>query len=110
MKVLITETQSDIIRLRRYYRQVQDEFADRSFRYNPCDYNYEDGVYDYYNDVANMTVEHVIGNLFNLYYDDEEEDNDRFSVLAELLKDMLFESEFSNFEKDIQEYLYENCK
>lgn len=110
MKVLITETQSDIIRLRRYYRQVQDEFADRSFRYNPCDFSYEGGIEDYFTDVVNMTVEHVIGNLFNLYYDDEEEDNDRFTDLTELLKHMLYKSEFSNFEKDIQEYLYEHCK
>lgn len=108
MKVLITETQSDIIRLRRYYRQVQDEFADRSFRYNPCDFGYEGGIEDYFNDVVSHTVDSVLDNLLNLHDDDS--DSSRFLDSYELLKHMLFESEFSNFEKNIQEYLYEHCK
>lgn len=109
MKVLITETQSDIIKLRRYYNHILDEFADRAFRYNPCDYTYEGGIEDFFTDVVAMTVEYVIGNLFGLYYDDEADDNDRFGNLSELLKHMLFESEFKSFEREIQEYHFENC-
>ncbi len=109
MKVLITETQSDIIRLRRYYEQIQNEFNERALRYEPCNYKYEGGIEDYFTDVVAMTVEYVIGNLFNLYYDDETDDNDRFGNLSELLKHMLFESEFKGFEREIQEYHFENC-
>jgi len=109
MKVLITETQSDIIKLRRYYNHILDEFADRAFRHNPCDYTYEGGIEDFFTDVVAMTVEYVIGNLFGLYYDDEADDNDRFGNLSELLKHMLFESEFKSFEREIQEYHFENC-
>ena len=110
MKVLITETQADIIKLRRNYRAIQDEFTERAYRYNPCNYTYEGGIDDYFTDVVAYTVEAVLGALFGVYYDDEIDDNDRFGNLSELLKHMLFESEFKSFERDIQEYHFEHCK
>ena len=82
MKVLITETQSDIIKLRRYYREIQDEFAEKTFRYNPCNFDYENGIDDYFTDVVAFTVDAVLGKLFNVYDDDD--DNERFFNLNRL--------------------------
>ena len=108
MKILITETQSDIIKLRRNYRHIQDEFTERTFRYNPCNFNYEGGIEEMFDDIVAFTVDVVLGKLFNVYYDGE--DDDRFENLSILLRHMLFESEIKNFERDIQEYLLEHCK
>lgn len=109
MKVLITETQADIIKLRRNYGAIQDEFTERTFRYNPCDFdNYEGGIDDYFTDVVAFTVDVVLGKLFNVYDDDD--DNERFLNLSEQLKHMLFVSEYESFTREIQEYLFEHCR
>ena len=90
MKVLITETQSDIIRLRRYYRQVQDEFAERSFRYNPCDYNYEDGVNDYYSDVESTVVDSMVSKEGWSWDDDFNKIDELYNTTAKLLYPIAF--------------------
>jgi hypothetical protein len=108
MKVLITETQSDIIKLRRHYGAIQDEFTERTYRYNPCNFNYEGGIEEMFDDIVAFTVDAVLGKLFNVYDDDD--DNSRFENLSMLLKHMLFETEFKSFERDIQEYHFEHCR
>ena len=108
MKVLITETQADIIKLRRNYRHILDEFTERAFRYNPCNFNYEGGIEEMFDDIVALTVDTTLASLFNVYYDGE--DDDRFENLSILLRHMLFESEFKSFERDIQEYHFEHCR
>lgn len=83
-------------------------FAERTFRYNPCNFNYENGIDDYFTDVVAFTVDAVLGKLFNVYDDDD--DNERFLNLSEQLKHMLFVFEYESFTREIQEYLFEHCR
>ena len=54
MKITITESQYSDLKFRRTYRKIQDEFDHKLDIYIPCNYNYEGGEYDFFNDVKYM--------------------------------------------------------
>ena len=105
MKILITESQSKIVKLRRHFDYIISEFNEYVERLSPCDYQYENGVYDMFNDALHSTVDYVLGNLFNIRYDDDDSD---FFDLQELLNHMIFVSEFENFRRE-KEIEISNC-
>ena len=74
MKIIITESQYSDIKFRRIYRKIQSEFDHKLDIYNPCNYNYEDGEYEFFSDVKGATIEFVLERYFNIYLDDESEE------------------------------------
>ena len=74
MKIVITESQYSDLKFRRTYRKIQDEFDHKLDIYIPCNYNYEGGEYDFFNDVKSVTIESVVARLFDIYVDDESEE------------------------------------
>lgn len=63
MKIIITESQYNKIlnenelKFRRIYKKIQEYFLRKMEDYIPCNYNYEDGVYDFFADVRGITIE-----------------------------------------------------
>ena len=106
MKITITESQYSDLKFRRIYRKIQDEFEDKIDIYIPCNYNYEDGEYDFFDDVKRVTIESVIARLFDIYLDDE---NEAYIELYDILSDMLFETEFESVKEYYHDWIKEHC-
>ena len=106
MKIIITESQYSDLKFRRTYRKIQDEFEDKIDIYIPCNYNYEDGEYDFFDDVKRVTIESVIARLFDIYLDDE---NEAYIELYDILSDMLFETEFESVKEYYHDWIKEHC-
>jgi len=106
MKIVITESQYSDLKFRRIYRKIQSEFDHKLDIYIPCNYNYEGGEYDFFNDVKSVTIESVVARLFDIYVDDESEE---YQELYDILSDMLFETEFESVKEYYHDWIKEQC-
>ncbi len=106
MKIIITESQYSDLKFRRIYRKIQSEFDHKLDIYIPCNYNYEDGEYDFFNDVKSVTIESVVARLFDIYVDDESEE---YQELYDTLSNMLFETEFESVKEYYNDWIKEHC-
>ena len=106
MKIIITESQYSDLKFRRIYRKIQSEFDHKLDIYIPCNYNYEGGEYDFFNDVKSVTIESVVARLFDIYVDDESEE---YQELYDTLSDMLFETEFESVNEYYHDWIKEHC-
>ena len=99
MKIIITESQYSDLKFRRIYRKIQSEFDHKLDIYIPCNYNYEGGEYDFFNDVKSVTIESVVARLFDIYVDDESEEYDE-----EEFYENNYDDENEYYEDDEYEY------
>ena len=106
MKIIITESQYSDIKFRRIYRKIQSVFDHKLDIYIPCNYNYEDGVYDFFNVVKGSTIESVLEQYFDIYLDDEMDSSDE---LYEILSNMLFETEFESVKEYYNNWTKKYC-
>ena len=106
MKIIITESQYSDLKFRRIYRKIQSEFDHKLDIYIPCNYNYEDGVYDFFNVVKGSTIESVLEQYFDIYLDDEMDSSDE---LYEILSDMLFKTEFESVKEYYNDWIKKYC-
>lgn len=110
MKVIITEAQLNKImssyelKFRRNYDEIKNNFLNNLEAYIPCNYNYEDGVYDYFADIRSHVAERYIAKYFGLYLDSGPEFLDAFDVLSDMLFDSHFDYTKSFYDAWIQKY------
>lgn len=107
MEIIITESQYKFVKLnlqfRRRYKEILKKFNNNLEVYIPCGYTYEDGIYDFFNDVKGSTIESVVGSLFGVY------DGESYDELHETLSDMLFYTEFKSVEKYYNDWINQYC-
>ena len=114
MKVIITETQFNKImsfyelKFRRNYDEIVNMFLANLEVYIPCNYNYEDGVYDYFADVKGHVIERFLGKYYNLYLDSGEEYFDAYDVLSDMLFETNFDYAKSFYDAWIKKYCPDN--
>ena len=69
-------------------------------------YNYEDGVYDFFSDIKEITIERFLDELYGIQWGDG--NNEEFFDFHDALSDMLFKTEFeyvkSYYDAWIQKY------
>lgn len=110
MKIIITEDQMNRImnsyelRFRRNYKEIEKNFLINLETYIPCNYNYEDGLYDYFSDVSSHVAERYIAKYFGLYLDSGPEFSDAFDVISDMLFNTLFDYTKSYYDAWIQKY------
>jgi len=109
MKYIITEKQSLYYHtLRRRYSSINDFIISNLKPAIVCEYNYEGGLYDFFNDVKFETSTEVLYYLFNMTYDDavemdrEEEFNEIWNTTDEFIFDQFFPLVEEYFNKKIK--------
>ena len=115
MKIVITESQYNKIlnehelKFRRIYKKIQEYFLRKMEDYIPCNYNYEDGVYDFFADVRGITIERFLDELYGIQWGDNDGNNEEFFDLHDALSDMLYETEFEYVKSYYNAWIKEHC-
>jgi hypothetical protein len=114
MKIIISESQykeilseNNSLRFRRVYSDIQNYFLRKMENYIPCNYNYEDGAYDFYNDIKNYTIESFLYRIYGIEWGDG--DNETYYDLYDELSDMLFQTEFEYVKSYYNDWIKEHC-
>lgn len=109
MKYIITEKQSLYYNtLRRRYSSINDFIISNLTRYYVCDYKYEYGLYEYFNDVKFYTTADVMYYLFSMTEDEafelgrQEEYNEIWDETADFIFDQFFPLVEEYFNKKIK--------
>lgn len=109
MKYIITEKQSLYYNtLRRRYSYINDFIISNLTRYYVCDYKYEYGLYEYFNDVKFYTTADVMYYLFSMTEDEafelgrQEEYNEIWDETADFIFDQFFPLVEEYFNKKIK--------
>ena len=90
MKIIITESQNMEIFVRRRLKEMVKMFDIRMTAYPPCDYNYEDGVNDYYSDVESTVVDSMVSKEGWSWDDDFNKIDGLYNTTAKLLYPIAF--------------------
>lgn len=90
MKIIITESQNMEIFVRRRLKEMVKMFDIRMTAYPPCDYNYEDGVNDYYSDVESTVVDSMVSKEGWSWDDDFNKIDELYNTTAKLLYPIAF--------------------
>ena len=113
MKIIITESQYNKIlnehelKFRRIYKKIQEYFLRKMEDYIPCNYNYEDGVYDFFADVRGITIERFLDELYGIQWGDG--NNEEFFDFHDALSDMLYETEFEYVKSYYDDWIQKYC-
>lgn len=90
MKIIITESQNMEIFVRRRLKEMVKMFDIRMTAYPPCDYNYEDGVNDYYSDVESTVVDSMVSKEGWSWDEDFNKIDELYNTTAKLLYPIAF--------------------
>lgn len=90
MKIIITESQNMEIFVRRRLKEMVKMFDIRMTAYPPCDYNYEDGVNDYYSDVESTVVDSMVSKEGWSWDEDFNKIDELYNTTAKLLYPITF--------------------
>lgn len=90
MKIIITESQNMDLFVRRRLNDMVEMFNKKMTAYPPCDYNYEDGVNDYYSDIESTVVDSIVSKEGLSWDEDFDKINELYSTTAKLLYPLAF--------------------
>ena len=106
MKYLITESQSMNLFIRRRFNDIAILFNKKMTAYPPCDYNYEDGVYDYYNDIQNTIIDTIVQKEGWSW----SEDNAKIDELSNAFSDLVFSKVFPRLQEYYEGVIEMGCE
>lgn len=106
MKIIITESQNMDIFVRRRLNDMVKMFNNRMTAYPPCDYNYDDGVNDYYSDVESTVVDSMVSKE-GLSRD---EDFDKINILHNTVSNLLYPIAFPILKSYYDDIIEAGCE
>lgn len=100
MKLIITESQYSNL-IRRRYTPINDILIYNLKNFDVCQYKYEDGLYDFFNDVKHETTIDVMHDIFSMTFDDAQENGqeERFIEIYEETDNYIFDHFFTFVEE-----------